>query len=90
MSFHFSLNLFDGSSSASEFYLVEEMSIIAVRSGWVEQNSERWLENAKLTFLDVLKILGAFKGKIKGIDISYQMHILVALMEIRKSCLYAI
>lgn len=73
------LNLTDGSCAASAFYPAEEMAIIAVKSGWAEQNPQDWWENTKLALATVLKKANVSKENIKGIGISYQMHGLVAL-----------
>ena len=73
------LNITDGSCVASAYYPTEEMPIIAIRSGWAEQNPQDWWENTKLALSDVLKQSRVSKEMIKGIGISYQMHGLVAL-----------
>ena len=40
---------------ASDFFPKQEMEIIAVKSGWAEQNPEQWWENLKLATESVLK-----------------------------------
>ena len=73
------LNISDGSCVASAYYPTEEMPIIAVKSGWAEQDPQDWWENTKLALAAVLKQSQVSKEKIKGIGISYQMHGLVPL-----------
>ena len=53
------------------------MEIIAVKSGWAEQNPESWWENMKNSIHSILKQSGANGNEIKAIGISYQMHGLV-------------
>ena len=57
----------------------EEMEIIAVKSGWAEQNPEQWWENLKLATESVLKQSNIDASDIKAIGISYQMHGLVVV-----------
>lgn len=75
------LKIDDGSCTASAFFPPEEMSIIAVKAGWAEQNPLLWWENMKNALAVVLKNAKVEKGQIKAIGISYQMHGLVALDE---------
>ncbi|WP_455498808.1 xylulokinase [Coprobacter sp.] len=64
---------------ASDFFPKQEMEIIAVKSGWAEQNPEKWWENLKLATESVLKQSKANASEIKAIGISYQMHGLVVV-----------
>ena len=64
---------------ASDFFPKQEMEIIAVKSGWAEQNPEKWWENVKLATESVLKQSKADASEIKAIGISYQMHGLVVV-----------
>ena len=73
------LNINNGNCVASAYYPSEEMAIIAVKSGWAEQDPEEWWKNAKLALATVLKEADVPKESIKGIGISYQMHGLVPL-----------
>ncbi len=73
------LNISDGSCAASAFYPSEEMTIVAVKSGWAEQDPNLWWINMKSALSAVLKKSGVKKDLIKAIGISYQMHGLVAV-----------
>ena len=64
---------------ASDFFPKQEMEIIAVKSGWAEQNPEQWWENLKLATESVLKQSNIDASDIKAIGISYQMHGLVVV-----------
>ncbi len=66
-----------GKCIASEFYPSNEMEIIALQTGWAEQNPEIWWENLKLATLKVLKKSQVSANDIKAIGIAYQMHGLV-------------
>lgn len=64
---------------ASAFYPEKEAPIIAVKSGWAEQDPQMWWDNAKLSLKKVMAD-SAVKGEdIKAIGISYQMHGLVCV-----------
>lgn len=64
---------------ASAFYPEKEASIIAVKSGWAEQEPLMWWENAKLSLRKVMSDASVSGDEIKAIGISYQMHGLVCV-----------
>ncbi len=68
-----------GSCTASAFFPKQEMTIIAHKPGWAEQDPSSWWDNLKLATKEVLKISGAKGSDIKAIGISYQMHGLVCI-----------
>jgi xylulokinase len=72
--------LVDGESGqclASAFYPKKEMKIMALRSGWAEQEPEQWWENLKLAVAEVMQKSSVSPTEINSIGISYQMHGLV-------------
>jgi xylulokinase len=75
-------SVIDGESGkclASAFYPKDEMKIIAIKSGWAEQEPDLWWSNLKSAVLDCINQLGAKKNNIGAIGISYQMHGLVTI-----------
>lgn len=68
-----------GACVASAFYPKQEAEIIALESGWAEQDPQTWWEYAKMALMDVKKTSGASAQEIKAIGISYQMHGLVCV-----------
>lgn len=64
---------------ASAFYPEKEAPIIAVKSGWAEQNPQMWWDNAKLSLKKVMADSSVKGDDIKAIGISYQMHGLVCV-----------
>ncbi|MBQ8423380.1 MAG: carbohydrate kinase [Coprobacter sp.] len=68
-----------GACVASDFSPKQEMEIIAVKSGWAEQNPERWWENLQAATQSVLNQSGIDGSEIKAIGISYQMHGLIVV-----------
>lgn len=68
-----------GKCAASAFYPKSEAPIIALRSGWAEQNPSSWWENLRLATSDVLAASGVCPRDISAIGISYQMHGLVCV-----------
>lgn len=68
-----------GKCVASAFYPKTEAEIIAVHSGWAEQNPESWWNNLKLATHTVMKEGCVSAADIKAIGISYQMHGLVCV-----------
>jgi xylulokinase len=75
-------SVIDGESGkclATAFYPHDEMKIIALRSGWAEQEPDLWWLNLKSAILDCNNQLGAIKNNIGAIGISYQMHGLVTV-----------
>lgn len=64
---------------ASAFYPEKEAPIIAVKSGWAEQDPQMWWDNAKLSLKKVMTDSSVKGEDIKAIGISYQMHGLVCV-----------
>lgn len=64
---------------ASAFYPEKEAPIIAVKSGWAEQDPQMWWDNAKLSLKKVMADSFVKGEDIKAIGISYQMHGLVCV-----------
>lgn len=64
---------------ASAFYPEKEAPIIAVKSGWAEQDPQMWWDNAKLSLKKVMADSSVKGDDIKAIGISYQMHGLVCV-----------
>ena len=69
----------NGECVASEFYPKTEAPIIAVKTGWAEQDPQMWWDNMKLALAKVMKDSGAKAENIAAIGISYQMHGLVCV-----------
>ena len=57
----------------------EEMPMLAVRSGWAEQDPALWWEHAVKALENCLKKSKASPSEIVAIGISYQMHGLVCV-----------
>ncbi|HNY14612.1 MAG TPA: FGGY family carbohydrate kinase [Bacteroidales bacterium] len=75
-------SVIDGESGkclASAFYPKDEMSIIANKPGWAEQDPGTWWINLKSAIADCRKQLGKRKNELGAIGISYQMHGLVVV-----------
>lgn len=73
-------SIIDGESGeclATAFHPAEEMTIIAAKPGWAEQDPEVWWKNLKLSIADCISKIGKRKSEIRAIGISYQMHGLV-------------
>ncbi len=68
-----------GECVASAFYPEKEAPIIAVKTGWAEQDPMMWWDNARLALLKVMTDAGVSGEDIKAIGISYQMHGLVCV-----------
>lgn len=68
-----------GNCVASAFYPPKEAEIIALQSGWAEQQPEMWWHHLKLATTDVLSSSQVKKEDIKAIGLSYQMHGLVCV-----------
>ncbi len=73
------VNAETGKCVASAFFPKTEAEIIAVKSGWAEQNPQMWWNNLKLATQAVLQQSGATGDDISAIGISYQMHGLVCV-----------
>ncbi len=70
-----------GKCAASAFFPEKEAPIVALKSGWAEQDPSMWWENLVLATRAVLQKSGADSADIKAIGISYQMHGLVCVDE---------
>lgn len=68
-----------GVCMASAFYPENEAPIIAVKSGWAEQDPQMWWNYAKLSLKKVMDYASVTGEDIKAIGISYQMHGLVCV-----------
>ena len=68
-----------GKCAATTFYPEHEAPIIAVKSGWAEQDPMMWWENCILCIKKVKEIANASAEDIQAIGISYQMHGLVCV-----------
>lgn len=68
-----------GKCLASAFSPADEMRIIALKSGWAEQDTETWWSNLKEAIKNCTTKLGRKSKQIGAIGISYQMHGLVAI-----------
>lgn len=68
-----------GDIAASAFYPEKEAPIVAVRTGWAEQDPQMWWDNAKLALRKIMHQAGAKGEDIAAIGISYQMHGLVCV-----------
>jgi xylulokinase len=62
----------------------EEMAMVAVQSGWAEQDPEMWWQNLVLSVRSALKKSDARPEEINAIGISYQMHGLVVVDNAQK------
>ena len=60
-------------------YPENEMPIIAVETGWAEQEPETWWENVAKVTEKLLVKTGVNSNQIQGIGIAYQMHGLVVV-----------
>jgi xylulokinase len=75
-------SVIDGDSGkclATAFYPSDEMKIIALKSGWAEQDTAIWWANLKAAILDCTAKLRQKSNDIGAIGISYQMHGLVTV-----------
>ena len=68
-----------GKCAATTFYPETEAPIIAIKSGWAEQNPEMWWTNCKLCINKVKEMANTKAEDIAAIGISYQMHGLVCV-----------
>lgn len=68
-----------GKCVSTAFYPKSESAILAVKSGWAEQEPSSWWENLKLATAAIMSDSAADPKDIKAIGISYQMHGLVCV-----------
>ena len=73
------LDLQSGRTLASAFSPADEMPIIATRSGFAEQDPERWWAELIAATAKLRKLISFSGNEIAGIGISYQMHGLVCV-----------
>ena len=73
------VDAYSGKCVASAYYPKQEAEILALQTGWAEQQPAMWWENLKLATADVLYSSRVNKEDIKAIGISYQMHGLVCV-----------
>ena len=73
------VNADSGKCVASAFYPKTEAEIIAIQSGWAEQNPKSWWDNLKLATHAVMADSGVASDEVAAIGISYQMHGLVCV-----------
>ena len=73
------VDAYSGKCVASAYYPKQEAEILALQTGWAEQQPAMWWENLKLATADVLCSSRVNKEDIKAIGISYQMHGLVCV-----------
>jgi len=66
-----------GQSVASAQSPSEEMSMLAIHSGWAEQDPEMWWEHVLKSTKNCLQKSGINSTQVAAIGISYQMHGLV-------------
>ena len=69
----------NGEIVASAFYPDHEAPIMAVKTGWAEQDPQMWWDNAKLALKKIMAACGAKGEDVLAIGISYQMHGLVCV-----------
>lgn len=68
-----------GVVAASAFYPEKEMTIVAPKPGFAEQQPSQWWENACLASRSVMQKAGISPEEVGAIGISYQMHGLVVV-----------
>ena len=73
------VDAYSGKCVASAYYPKQEAEILALQTGWAEQQPAMWWQNLKLATADVLCSSRVNKEDIKAIGISYQMHGLVCV-----------
>lgn len=66
-----------GQSVASAQSPSEEMPMLAIQSGWAEQDPEMWWEHVLKSTKNCLQKSGVKASDVKAVGISYQMHGLV-------------
>ncbi len=73
-----------GKCVASVFQPKQEMSIMAAKTGWAEQDPNDWWTYLKLALAELINQAGIDTASIKSIGISYQMHGLVVIDKDKK------
>ena len=73
------VDISNGQCTASAFFPEKEAPIIAVQTGWAEQDPDSWWQYAKQALAKVLQLADAKGSDIRAIGISYQMHGLVCV-----------
>ena len=73
------VNVDNGEIAATAFYPEKEAPILALKTGWAEQDPQMWWDNAKLSLKKIMAETGAKGEDILAIGISYQMHGLVCV-----------
>lgn len=73
------VNAESGCCVASDFFPKKEAPILAVKTGWAEQEPSSWWNSLKEATRSVLAHAHIPKEEIKAIGISYQMHGLVCV-----------
>lgn len=68
-----------GQSLASGQSPQEEMEMMALKTGWAEQDPEQWWHHMLIAIKSCLQKSGARGEEVKAIGISYQMHGLVVV-----------
>lgn len=68
-----------GQSVAAAQSPAEEMEMVALNTGWAEQDPELWWQHMVTAVNSAIKKGGANPGDVKAIGISYQMHGLVVV-----------
>ena len=68
-----------GVSLASSQSPAEEMPMLAVQTGWAEQDPDLWWQHVVISVKASLKKAGASAGEVQAIGMSYQMHGLVVV-----------
>ncbi|HZI23621.1 MAG TPA: FGGY family carbohydrate kinase [Chryseolinea sp.] len=79
------VNAETGQAVASAQSPAEEMSMLAVKPGWAEQDPEMWWEHVIKSTKSCLQKSGANASDIAAIGISYQMHGLVCVDKNQKA-----
>ncbi len=73
------VNTDSGRCVASAFHPKHEAEIIAVKTGWAEQNPQTWWDYARLALQEIMSKTNVKGDEIAAIGISYQMHGLVCV-----------
>lgn len=73
------LNVDKGECAGRVFAPEQEMPMVALQTGWAEQDPEEWWKHLREATLRLLSSTGVDPKDIKAIGISYQMHGLVCV-----------